>query len=497
MKEPEKTPDASGGRRRLTRRGQVVITLFLIVVLLLAGFLFAQRFLRQQASQNSGASPTHPVQITPLTLPTPTNTATQPPATATGWATYHGNNARTGFVANAPNPTSLKSLWKHALDGTVYAEPLVVDGHVIAVTENDTLYALDASTGQIQWHTNVGRPVPLSDLPCGNIDPLGITGTPVYDPQTGLVFAVAEIEGPAHILVGVDIKTGEVKVRRVVDPPGIDAAAHQQRAALGLYGGRVYIAFGGLYGDCGNYHGLVVASRTDGSGTLLAYQVPTPREGGIWAPGGPTIDAQGNLYVSVGNGEVTQGNWDHTDSVLRLSPSLQLMDGFAPQNWQSDNAADLDLSSLGPVFLPDGLLFIQGKSNQGYLLRTNHLGGIGAQLQTISVCGGGAYGGAAVNDRVAFIPCTEGLREIQLGSGDRLTVGWQAPQQVTGSPIIGGNTVYSLYPSGGMLYALNAANGSVRASIAVGTTTRFATPTLYQKSLFVGTTTGITAVEIA
>src|SRR5262249_19591856 len=149
-----------------------------------------------------------------------------------------------------------------------YAEPLVIDGKVIVATENDSIYALDAQTGQVKWHVNEGHPVPLSDLPCGNINPLGITGTPVYDPQTGLIFAVAEVKGPAHILFGADLQTGQVKVRRIVDPPGIDPRAYQQRAALALSGGRVYIAFGGLYGDCGHYQGLVVASNTDGAGSL-------------------------------------------------------------------------------------------------------------------------------------------------------------------------------------------------------------------------------------
>jgi hypothetical protein len=233
--------------------------------------------------------------------------------------------------------------------------------------------------------------VPLSDLPCGNIDPIGITGTPVYDSQTGLVFAVAEIQGPAHILVGVEAKTGHIKVRRLVDPPGMNPQAQQQRSALAFSGGRVYTAFGGLYGDFGDYHGWVVASDTGGEGALLAYHVPTTREGGIWAAAGPVIDAQGNLYVSVGNGAAVQGDWDHSDSVLRLSPTLQLEDGFAPQSWQSDNASDSDLGSMAPVLLPNGLIYADGKSGQGYLLRADHLGGIGGQIQTISLCS--AYGG--------------------------------------------------------------------------------------------------------
>ena len=492
MREPNQTHNTQKPLPRSPKRGRIILTILLVVGVLLAGFLYSQRHQIHQFLQALSVPPPQPVHITPLTLPP--STATPGQLTSADWTMYHADNARTGFVASMPDPTRLTRLWQQPLDGAVYAEPLVVAGQVIVATEHDTLYALDARTGQVYWHTTVGTPVPLSDLPCGNIDPLGITGTPVYDPQTGLVFAVAEIQGPAHMLVGLDVKTGQIKVRRLVDPPGMDPQVHQQRAALALSGGRVYIAFGGLDGDCGNYQGRVVASRTDGTGALLTYQVPTPREGGIWAPAGPAIDAQGNLYVSVGNGAVTQGGWDHSDSVLRLSPTLRLEDGFAPQRWQSDNASDADLGSMGPVLLPDGLIYADGKSGQGYLLRADHLGGVGGQIQTISLCS--AFGGAAVSGPSLFIPCTDGLRQLQLAAGAHLVAGWHAPQQVTGSPVIGGQTVYSLDPGGGVLYALNAATGEVRATLSVGTTSRFATPALSQQSIFIGTMTGIVAVAI-
>jgi outer membrane protein assembly factor BamB len=496
MKEPDQGQNAPRTPHRTRGNWQIILAGCLVVVILLAGLLYSQRHQIHQFIEGLTEPPAHAVHITPLTLPKGTATATADQAAPGDWTTYHQNNARSGFVANTPDPTALTSLWKQPLDGAVYAEPLVVGGKIIVATENDTIYALDPQTGRSIWHTNVGQPVPLSDLPCGDIDPLGITGTPVYDPQTGLVYAVAEIQGPAHLLVGLDVKTGQVKVRRVIDPDGIDPRAHQQRAALALYGGRIYINFGGLDGDCSDYRGTVIGVNADGTGPLFTYIVPTTREGGIWEPAGPTVDAQGNIYVSVGNGAATGGAWDHTDSILKLSPTLKLEDAFAPQRWAQDNASDLDLSSLGPVFLPGGLIFIQGKSNQGYLLRADHLGGIGGQLQTVSVCAAGAYGGAAVNGSVAFIPCADGLREIRLEPGPDLVTGWQAPAQVTGSPVIGGNTVYSLYPGGGMLYALSASTGSVRATVSVGTTNRFATPTLYQNMVLVGTLTGVTAVEI-
>jgi outer membrane protein assembly factor BamB len=242
----------------------------------------------------------------------------------------------------------------------------------------------------------------------------------------------------------------------------------------------------------------VIGSRTDGTGPLLTFTVPTAREGGIWATPGPVIDASGNLYVAVGNGAATGGAWDHTDSVLRLSSQLQLEDSFAPDSWASDNAGDLDLGSMGPVLLPGGLIYADGKSGTGYLLQASSLGGVGGQLQSLPLCS--AYGGAAVSGQSLFIPCTNGLRQLQLtGSAilAQLVPGWQAPPQITGSPVVGGDTVYSLDPSGGMLYALDATTGEVRASIQVGSASRFATPALYRTTIFVGTMNAIVAVGIS
>lgn len=460
-------------------------------VLLLGVFVLLVTLVGCDAASSQTSNP--PVHNTPLTLP-PATTSTASPVSSTDWTTYHRDNARTGSVGNVPDPRQLTHAWSVQLDGAVYAEPLVVGGRVIVVTEEDSLYALDRNTGQVQWHTHVGSPVPLSTLPCGNIDPLGITGTPVYDPATGLVFAVAEIAGPAHILVGVDVATGQISVRRSVDIPAMAPQVHQQRAALALSHNMVYVAYGGLDGDCGNYHGTVVASRTDGTGPLLFYQVPTPREGGIWAASGPAVDDAGHIYVAVGNGETTHGNWDHSDSVLRLSPTLSLEDGFAPTQWQQDNASDADLGSTGPILLPGGLIFADGKSGLGYLLHADTLGGVGGQAQVMPVCR--AFGGAAALGSQLFVPCTDGLQQVVVGPGANLKLGWKASAQINGSPIVGGHTVYSLN-SGGTLYALDVASGTVRATLSVGATSRFATPTLSGNQVFVGTLAGVVAATIS
>lgn len=402
--------------------------------------------------------------ITPLALTATTQLSATPVPSSTDWTTYHNDNKRRGYIANAPDPQKLLRIWKTQLDGAVYAEPLVVGKRVIVATEGDSLYALDPTTGNVQWHTNVGSPVPLSTLPCGNIDPLGITGTPVYDPATGLVFAVAEISGPAHILVGIDVTTGQVKVRRSVDTDGMNPRAHQQRGALTLANGMVYIPYGGLNGDCSNYIGRVVASRTDGQGDLLVYRVPTPREGGIWTPPGASVDAAGNLYVSVGNGEITQGQWDHSDSVLKLSPTLQLKDGFAPKTWAQDNAVDADLGSQGPVLLPRGFIFIAGKSGKGYILHMNALGGVGGQIEERDICR--SFGGAATVDSTMFLPCTSGVLQVSVDASGHMHRGWQAAGGIVGSPVVGGHTVYSI--ANGRLYALNKDTGQVVTSLSVG-----------------------------
>ena len=458
--------------------------LFLALLFVLAG-----------CSGASGGS--QPANTTPLALPTRTatakSTATQTQTSSTYRTTYHRDNTRSGYVADMSDPHKLRTAWNTQLDGAVYAEPLLLGSHLLVVTENDTFYSLDSKTGKIQWHTNVGAPVPQSDLPCGNIDPLGITGTPVYDLQTNLIFAVAEVTGPTHLLIGVDANSGQVKVRRSVDVPGMDARAHQQRSALALSQGMVYIAYGGLDGDCSDYIGRVVASRTDGNGPLLSYQVPTTREGGMWAVSGPAVDAQGRIFVAVGNGATTIGSWDHSDSILRLSPTLQLQDGFAPTEWRQENASDADLGSMGPLLLPDGFVYADGKGGTGYLLHADALGGIGGQVQSASICR--AYGSSAAMGTTIIVPCADGIRAIQANASG-ITVNWHAAQNITGSSVIGGHTVYSLDPAG-TLYALDISSGAVRASVSVPQTSRFATPTLSPTMAYVGTMNSVTGIALS
>src|SRR5690348_13467581 len=150
----------------------------------------------------------------------PATTSQQAPAgnpaapTGTDWTTYHRDAARTGVAPAQPAAGPLSIAWRRHLDGAVYGQPLVIGGLVIAATEGDTVYGLDRATGAVRWHVHLGTPVPLSALPCGDIDPLGITGTTVYDPATRMVYAVAETTGFHHVLAGIAVPSGKLVFRR-------------------------------------------------------------------------------------------------------------------------------------------------------------------------------------------------------------------------------------------------------------------------------------------
>ena len=438
----------------------------------------------------------------PASSPLPSSAAAAAPPTAApsgapptaDWPVYHRDAARSGADPAFPALRGpLVVSWSRTLDGAVYAEPLVVAGTVIAATENDTVYALDPGGGRVLWQRHLGTPVRLSSLPCGNIDPLGITGTPAYDPLTGSLFAVAELQGPRHVLFALDPSTGDVRWSRGVDLPGDDPATHQQRPALAVGNGYVYVGLGGLAGDCGNYRGEVVGVPTSGQGPTISYRVPTSREGAVWATAGPAIDGSGHVYVSVGNGSSTT-TYDGSDSVLELSPTLQLLSRFAPSSWAQDNATDADLGSLGPVLIPGGWVFIAGKSGTGYTLRQGALGGIAGQVASAPVCA--AFGGAARLDTTVFVPCQDGLRAVRIGSDGSIHVAWRTSSGADGSPVVGGGAVWSLDLKAGVLYRLDPATGRATAHAGVGALPHFASPALWAGWVLVGTMRGVTAVGV-
>ena len=335
-------------------------------------------------------------------------------ASAEDWTTYHADNARAGYLP-VSNFTTVTNGWTSpALDGDIYAEPLVFRGDVFVATENNSVYALDGKTGSILWHGNLGLPVEANVLPCGNIGPVtGITGTPVIDPSTGMLYVVS-FSAMHHTLSALSTSTGALVFHESAVPPGFNETTQQERTALTLANGMVYVGYGGLAGDCGQYYGWEVGLPASAPGQMVYYQVPVTREGAIWAPSGAAVDPSGNVYVTTGNG-ASNSTFDHSDSVIKLSPSLSEEGYFAPTNWLQLNQNDGDLGSLAPAIVGPNLLFQIGKPGVGYLLNASQLGGIGGQIFAANVCNE-TFGGTALvpPEKLPAIPTTAWVGVITL-----------------------------------------------------------------------------------
>ena len=436
-------------------------------------------------SSNSASSPA-------ASAPAPETPSTSPATgTSTDWYQYHANAARTGDVSGLPLAGRLRLAWSRPLGGAVTGQPLVIGSTVIAATEQDEVYGLSRATGAVLWHTKVGTPVPGSQQPCGDLDPLGIASTPVYDPQTRLVYVVGQAGKSAHVLAGLTL-SGRIALRRAVPSPDHHAYYDQQRGALALGDGRIYVVFGGHAGDCGPYIGSVVGMPASGTGKIVSYRVPTKAQAGIWAPAGPVIASNGTVYISDGNGATTAARFDGSDSVTALSPDLKRIGWFAPPNWKVLSANDLDLGSTSPALLSNGQILQVGKSMTGFLLNGSRLGGVGGQIAQAQVCA--AFGGTAVSGQTVYEPCNSGLTAVGTAH-DMVRVIWRGPAGVGGSPVLGGGAVFVASPTSGVLDELDPATGRVRYQIKVaGSLPHFVSPSLSGGLILIGTTSGVVAI---
>jgi outer membrane protein assembly factor BamB len=451
--------------------------------------------------------------------------------------TYDYDNGRSGDDPVGPHIATLSSnpIWDDNLDGADYGQPLVYQGTVYVATENDTVYAISASNGAVRWSVHVGTPARLSVVDnaptlssgCGDIDPLGITGTPVIDPTSDELLAVEETEvggnGWAqiqHWLVAISLGGHRELWHRQVDPPAPNRpatyyiAAEQQRPAVTLFDGRLYVPFGGLNGDCGQYHGYVTELSEPGTGPVGSYQVPTQREGAIWGAGGAMVSPQGDLYVVTGNGSsVDPAHFDEGDSVVELSSSLQRLGFWAPSDWVDANGQDWDLGSGSAVQVPGtSLLFVAGKSTGngsfGYLMTEGRLGGIGHGAFTGSLCTNngnppGVYGADAAGTlgsgksarTFVYAACGSGTEAVLVTpSPPSFHTVW-APSTGTpnGPPIVAGGVVWALDWNSNILYGMNPGTGKVVVTRNTDNLNHFATPAAGDGLLLVPTQTGVEA----
>jgi outer membrane protein assembly factor BamB len=391
----------------------------------------------------------------------------------------------------------LHSAWNATLDGNVYAQPLVAAGRVYAVTENDSVYALDAHDGHVLWHRHLGPAMTnvVSQVGCGNIDPLGITSTPVIGPARNIIFVVEAVQDANqvihHQLVGLDLTTGLVRVSANADPGGVQNPLYiQQRAALAWANGRVYVGYGGYAGDCGPYHGWLVSLTAGGTGKLAFDVTPHDGLGAIWETGGPAIDGTGNVYVGTGNNDPHVSTHDYGESVLKFSPTLGLLANFSNSNAINDQ----DLGTTTPALVGGNMVFEIGKQNVGYLLDATDL----HELQHLTVCPTSeAKGADAFDGTHLYVPCDAGIQEVSIDTVHRsMSLGWTGPSTVSaGPPMLAAGSVWSVDWGNARLFALNPGTGAARSGfpINIASTPHFAAPSAALGLLLVGTNNGVSA----
>jgi hypothetical protein len=438
-----------------------------------------------------------------------------PPDAAASVLQHHKNPSRDGlyvddaFSAAAFSTLHLDTGFAGPVTGAILAQPLYVEAGphgqeaFLVATEANHVVALD-SAGRPIWDRTYGTPV-TGNLPCGNINPLGITGTPIVDLADRTLYfdAMTTPDGYSatmrHLVYAVSLDDGSVRPGWPADitvlVPGFDARLQNQRGALQLAGGTLYVPFGGHSGDCDPpYHGWVIGLPVEAPTQATYWRTAAPK-GGIWTPGGLSTDGR-SVFVATGN-TVDAGVWAGGEAVLRLGPgttfSGQPADYFYPANWQDLDTLDFDLGGSNPVLfdMPSApvphLLAVFAKDGNLYLLNRDDLGGPGGALSATHLVDGKMNAAPAVftTPRGTFVafhvrngssphgcPADDagnvaagnlGVAQILPGSPPSATLVWCAPQQQLGAPIVttpDGVSGFVVWTANDRLYAFDGETGA-------------------------------------
>jgi PQQ enzyme repeat/PQQ-like domain len=398
------------------------------------------------------------------------------PASADNVTTYHNSNQRDGayvipsLTLAAASGVAPDTRFKATISGHVYAQPLfwkpksAKRGLVVVATESNNVYALDESNGKVVWQNLLGNPMPLNLLPCGNIDPLGITGTPVIDPSSGTLYFDAMTKtsnGARHMVHALSLTDGTEVSGWPIDMQAAlggswTSPVQGERSGLLFFQGALYVVYGGHFGDCGAYRGTV-AQIDPATHSVTANWQTRATGGGIWAQGGIAGDGA-SLFVTTGN-TFSASQWQDGEAIIRLKPGLahstDTKDFFTPSNWQALDDSDQDLG--GTEALPIDIktsgkskrLIAFGKDGNAYLANRNNLGGIGGQIQVFAASSGAIRTAPAVYETasgtmVAFQSSGGGachggnitMLSVAASGSNPMSVAWCAALNGGGAPIV-------------------------------------------------------------
>lgn len=465
--------------------------------------------------------------------------------TALNYTTYKNDNARDGLQSQETiltpsnvNSTSFGQVFASFVDGKVWTQPLYMSAvNVNGVNHNlvfvgtsmDTMYAFDGDTGTQVWKTSLlgtGETYAVGNTLHSTVLPyVGITGTPVIDPATNTLYVVAESVTSAgvyfHRLHALDVASGAEKFGGpvMIDTTDWNAQQHLQRPALLLANGNVYISFGSN-GDYDPYHGWMFAYNAANLSQVAAWDVtPEADAGAIWMGGsGPAADANGNIFVVTANGD-WDGSTQWGQSVVKLSPTLDVVDYFTPYAHNVQTADDKDLGSGGIILLPansgpyPNLAMVCSKLNTIYSVNRDNLGQIGTSTDNVvqQVVGqlGGTSGNqvgdkcfstaAYWNNNVYFMGNNDVLKQFSLNPSTSMMSSTPVYQDTTvfafpgGQPVVSSNgnsnaIVWAMNFGTKSLYAFDATNVSnvLYTSPALTSAVKWSVPTVVNGHVYVG-----------
>lgn len=387
-------------------------------------------------------------------------------------STYHNDNYRTGWNSTESilTPANVSSgefgpLFTVALDDQVEAQPLIVPGVQITrgayvgthdvvyiVTDNDTVYAIDANSGVVLLSNHLGTPVSSPTGCRGNGPHLGITSTPVIDLGAGILYLMAYLRDgtvPTYRLYALDLGSLLPKMTPVVVTAShtltdgttfaFNATFQRQRPALLEANGNVYAAFGSFCDLSGSLsRGWVLGWNAStlaplGANQLMDSQATSPQNdflSSIWMSGyGPAADDSGNLLFVTGNSDHSGTTYDGLtniqESVVKVAPDLsRVVDLFTPSDWPSLDESDIDFGSGGVMVLPDqpgslpDLAAAAGKNGIMFLMNEDDLGGYSPTKNNVL----GTYGIGGCWCGPAFFVDPDGLGRVVSSGGKQVAI---------------------------------------------------------------------------
>jgi hypothetical protein len=421
---------------------------------------------------------------------------------------HHNHDSRDGlYVDPAFTFTAAAALQRDTnfdgtISGDVYAQPLYIEGGpggrpmVIAVTESNNVYALDAASGKVIWQDHVGAPVPLANLPCGDINPLGITGTPIVDLASRTLFldAMTTPDGGTtkqHLIYALNVDTGTTNAgwpvnvnTNVTSGTNVFNTPYQnERGALAIVSNTIYVPYGGHFGDCGPYHGWLVGVPENNPSNVMAWAT-TNTGGGMWAVGGPASDGT-QPFIATGNTFGAGTNWGGGEAIIRFptGPVFRgtMNDYWAPTNWPTLDTNDTDIGGSGALLVdvpgatPSKLVVALGKDGNAYLLNRTNLGGVSLPLAQAHISSSKIIQAAATYQTTlgTYVVCcgnTSNLIAFRINatSPPTITSAWTVNQNGRGSPFVtstdGTNNVivWGIGSEGNQrLQGFNATNGAI------------------------------------